>query len=1689
MKRILLIIFILSAGIFSQAQTYNNEWIDYTKTYYKFKVGTTGLYRISEASLATIGLGSTPAEQFQLWRNGEQVSIFTSTATGPLGGGGFIEFWGERNDGKPDRELYKDPTYQLADKHSFQTDTAAFFLTVNTSGPNLRLVNTVNDVAGNSLPAEPYFMHTESMNFRSYISPGYFIDAGEYVHSSSYDRGENWVGNNIYPTSAFKKPHRVYVYNSGPAATFRINLSGNAINQRRYRVKINADSIWGNQLDYLNYERAVVTNIPLTVLNTDSAKIEISNQSSYQFDRMVVSKYELAYPRVFNFGGESNFEFELPANASGNYLEIGNFNYGSTAPVLFDITNGKRYVGDISNPLFVKFALQPSSVDRKLILISLTASNIKAAGTFTTRNFINFAAAANQGDYLIITHPVLNVISGSSNPIQDYKNYRSTTAGGGFAAKVYEIDELVDQFAFGIKKHPSSIRNFLRWSRATYSVAPKFVFLIGHGVVYDQYRYYESHPDMEKLNLIPTFGMPASDILLSAEIGGQIPLTPIGRLSVINGTEVANYLVKVQQYDNAQQIQSPLIKDKGWMKNVVHAIGGNEPNLIAQLTGYYNKYDQIIRDTLYGAKITTFKKTSAETVQQFAGQQLENLFAEGISQITYFGHSSTTVLDFNLDNPEQYSNQGKYPIFIAMGCQAGNFFNFSPARFFVKETLSEKLVLTPERGSIVFLASSHFGIPHYLDIYNTKTYIGESRTHYGKSFGEILKESVIQTFNQTSQSDFYARFHTEQNTLHGDPAIKPNYHLKPDYVIEDPLVKVSPNFISIADTSFKVDAKFLNIGKTINQNIAVEVKRQYPAGNIVTVFKDTIPGIRYQDSLTITLPINPITDKGLNKIIVSLDVDNAVDELYETNNSVTKDVFIFEDDIRPVYPLNFAIINKQNIKLQASTANPLSPSKQYKMEFDTTELFNSPFKRTQSITSIGGVIEFTPGITFVDSTVYYWRVSPLDNLGNPAKWNDASFVYLSNSDPGFNQSHFYQHTKSFGQRIRIDSNSRAWVYKPVINNLFIRSSIYPTGGTYNTDYNVTVNGEILHNGGCNYDELIINVYDPKSFAPMQNDYSANNGFGLYESIVSECGPLRTKNFQYLLSDTGWRRKAMNFLENVVPNGAYVLIRSNTYPYAGVNTYSHVWRGDTAYFGSGVSLYHTLKNQGFSTIDNYDTNRAFVFIYKKNAQNVFTPQAEFTPNIYDRIVMSVNCPTPDTVGYIHSPVFGAAKQWKQLIWRGGTTDQIPGDAPTVDVIGINNTGVEITLLSNLTVSQQDYDISTISAVQYPFLKLRMRNIDSINLTPYQLKYWRLTYVPVPEGALAPNVFFQMKDTFDLGEPLEFKIAFKDISEANFDSLKVKMLLTNASNVTRPLQLSKLRPLLAGDTLHIRYPFSTDSLLGQNSLYLDVNPDNDQPEQFHFNNFMYKNFFVRGDKTNPLLDVTFDGVHILNRDIVSSKPHIVVKLKDESKWMILNDTTGTKLSVRFPDGSLHPYYFLSNDTLKFNAAAAAPNPDNTATIDMLPYFPQDGDYELIVTGKDRSGNTAGNLEYKVGFQVINKPMISNMLNYPNPFTSSTAFVFTITGSEVPQNIKIQILTITGKIVREITKDELGPLHIGRNITEFKWDGSDQYGQKVANGIYLYRVVTNLNGRSLDKYKADEDETDKYFNKGYGKMYLMR
>ncbi len=1708
MKKFLLPILLFTSAL-AYSQAFNNEWINYNRTYYKFKVGATGLYRISQPTLTSLGIGNIPAEQFQLWRNGQQVPIYTTVPTGPMGGTDFIEFWGEMNDGKADSVLYRYPDFQLNDKWSLETDTVSFFLTVNPAGNNLRLAPAANSLPS-AIPPEPYFMVTSGKYFKETINPGYAAVVGSYVYSSVYDQGEGWTSSDI-GTGATRyielSTLSTYTGPGAPAPVLKVNASGNALNPRQFSVKTNGTDSADITMDFFDY---VKTSLPVSVSNisSGSASVEIKNNCPAANDRMVVAQVELTYARTFNFPSgdlSTNFSFELPANPAGNYLEITGFNYGAVSPVVYDFTNGKRYVCDISDPTRAKVLLAPSATSRKLLLFSQNPSLVNSVTSMQQRNFVNYGLAANQGNYLIITHPALS--TGSPNPVEDYRVYRSSVAGGSHNAKIYMIDQLIDQFGLGIKNDPLSIRNFIRWARNNFSAPIKNVFLIGKGLNYVQFRVYENNPDIDKLSFVPTYGFPASDNLLTADPGlNEIPNIPIGRLSVINTGEIAIYLAKVLQYEQQQAFQSPLISDKAWMKNVVHVVGASDSTLGAILQAYMTQYKNIIVDTLYGANVNTFSKITAQPVTQASSERLYNLFQEGIGLITYFGHSSASTLEFNLDNPDQYNNPGKYPVMIALGCNAGNFFNFNTLRLQTKETLSEKFVLANQRGTIGFIASTSLGIVNYLNIYSTKTYTALSTTHYAKSLGEIMKEAITQVYNITTQNDFYARFHCEQSLLHGDPALKMDISMpKPDYVIEDQLVKIIPPFISVAETHFSVDAKFMNLGKAIDKNIVIEVKRTFPDLTTQVIRRDTIPGIRYIDSLYYDIDIVPTRDKGLNKISICVDADNDVDELYETNNCITKDIYIYEDEARPVYPYNYSIVNKQDIKLVASTANPFSGMKQYTMEMDTTEFFNSPFKISRTISSSGGVLEFSPGIPFTDSTVYYWRVAPVPVSGQPV-WNKSSFVYLSStgpnaSDPGFNQSHFYQHTKSGYDRVWLDSASRTIKFGTIYNNLFLRMGTWVTSGAVQeASLSVAVNGIASIRLTNFFQSVVFNVFNPVSFKPWLNvqvspaNWPANLGEGLYKSATPLFfGNYRPFNFEYRYTDSVWRKRAMNFMKDSIPDGYYVVIRNftlyqNTFPDTNSFPQRFIadWIADQSVYGAGNSLYHYLKNAGFGGIDSFYRARPWGFVYKKNDPS-FTPKWLVGEGVFDNPTLSVDCPATDTLGFVTSPLFGPAKAWKQLKWRG-SSESTPGDVTSVDVIGVDNNGAEGILFSNITISQQNFDVSSINATVYPYVKLRLRTQDSIHFTPYQLRYWRITYVPVPEGAIAANIYLKVKDTVDVGEPMDYKIAFKNISEVPFDSLKIKLVITDRNNVPHIIPLPRKRPLPVNDTLQLGAVINTSTIAGLNTMYLEANPDNDQPEQYHFNNFAFRNLYVKPDSLNPLLDVTFDGVHILNRDIVASKPDIIIKLKDEARWMILDDTSLLTLQVRYPNGSLRRFYFNS-DTVRFTPAGQAPNVDNTAAINFRPYFPVDGEYEMLVTGKDKSNNAAGTIQYRVIFEVINKPMISNMLNYPNPFTTSTAFVFTVTGSQVPQNLKIEIMTITGKIVREITKDELGPVHVGRNITEFKWDGTDQYGQKLANGIYLYRVVTNLDGKILEKYRADGDNTDKYFNKGYGKMYLMR
>jgi len=62
----------------------------------------------------------------------------------------------------------------------------------------------------------------------------------------------------------------------------------------------------------------------------------------------------------------------------------------------------------------------------------------------------------------------------------------------------------------------------------------------------------------------------------------------------------------------------------------------------------------------------------------------------------------------------------------------------------------------------------------------------------------------------------------------------------------------------------------------------------------------------------------------------------------------------------------------------------------------------------------------------------------------------------------------------------------------------------------------------------------------------------------------------------------------------------------------------------------------------------------------------------------------------------------------------------------------------------------------------------------------------------------------------------------------------------------------------------------------------------------------------------------------------------------------------------------------------------------------------------------------------------------------------------------------------LIKDIRLDELGAIRIGRNVTEYAWNGKDEFGEQLANGIYLYLVMTSIGGEKVEQRESGADVT---------------
>jgi len=95
-----------------------------------------------------------------------------------------------------------------------------------------------------------------------------------------------------------------------------------------------------------------------------------------------------------------------------------------------------------------------------------------------------------------------------------------------------------------------------------------------------------------------------------------------------------------------------------------------------------------------------------------------------------------------------------------------------------------------------------------------------------------------------------------------------------------------------------------------------------------------------------------------------------------------------------------------------------------------------------------------------------------------------------------------------------------------------------------------------------------------------------------------------------------------------------------------------------------------------------------------------------------------------------------------------------------------------------------------------------------------------------------------------------------------------------------------------------------------------------------------------------------------------------------------------------------------------------------------------------------------------------VIDHVFNYPNPFSTNTEFYFEHNQPNNPLDVLIQVFTVSGKLVKSL---EAVVVSDGFRSQPIAWNSLDDYGDKLAKGVYVYRLkVRAPNGNVVDKFE---------------------
>ena len=1583
-----------SAQMISSTDTLlGNEWIQPGQSYFSFKVVEDGVYRISYETLQNAGIptASIPEDAYQLVHNGQEVPLRIS--------GEYLEFVGQQNRGEIDAFLYEGgEADQLNPYYSLYTDTAVYYLTWG-PGEHRRYSATQADA---SEPAS-WFWQDVLLAFNTTYYKPYELN-NTSVKFAHYVPGEGY-GASLRVTSSYtvETPD---LYTGGPDPVLD---AGFATRDEEHQILVQWN---GMPLDTLLFTGIEARRLHYTLPSAKARNnIRIQGLAGSQ-DRHYLGFVNVRYPRAFTQLPKGWIRLDTFASAQSVTVDSAQLHWAAWNPGL------GQYLS--VNDAAMVFPADDTS--------SWYLSSMDSIQSITTLTPVQFADVSQPGQILFITNPAF------LPEVEQYAAYRASAEGGGWTTTILNSEALTNTFAYGIDRHPLAIKNAIQ-AVAQNSTKEHYIFLIGKSLEYPTKRNDPSLPVW-----LPSFGDPAGDNLLVARGFEDVPAYPVGRLAVTEGEQILEYLQKVKTYEDNQRNLPDTYEDRIWTKRILHLSAGTGP---AQQTIINNALEAMAREAetnLLGAEVKTVSKENTEVLAISQTDEILDALNAGVLLKTYFGHGSVVTTQFVIDQATQLNNAGKNPMMYSLGCYTGNI--HTPIL-----SASENMVLHPTLGAIGYVATSGTGYISSLSIFQQEHYRLLGNEWYGAPFGKVMQQTVAAF---TSQQNVPMQLIREEITYQGDPVIRLNVSQGPDYTFKPQSASISPQLLTTTSDSFTVAITVANLGRTQPDSVMLLIERQTPDGQVSPVYSRRIKSPSAEETLSIKLPVGE-APAGENQLYFTLDPENAIAEWPDPaaeNNNYYGSGFNFRvvsEAIAPTYPTDYAIVFSQDLTLYASVSNGAAAGNTYRIELDTLPDFTSPARLSQSIAIDGALLSWTPGISWIQDQVYYWRVSQ-DSVvnGKPYAWQSSSFLVSDTLGEGWNQSHWGQWDDDTLITLEVDRDSMSYSIRK--NKLLVRNNIADPGTAA-----FWVNEDRIDRlwdigGQPSLAGILIGILDTLGLNPIQNP----DTMPLYGSL-NPIGEPRGA-FQFSTADTSIMDSIFHLLIDVAPEGYYVVVLS-------------LQRGDRSFYPENwlwkspsrqMSLVDYLESQGATKLQTIRDSLSvpYFFVYQKNKRKI---AERIALNKFEWIDTSLTIFSVLNRGVLSSPLIGPVNTWNQLNWKASPEAE---DTMSLEIIPVAADGTEQPALHIDKMGASG--VFSLDSINTPYLRFRWTSWDEVKRTPPALDHFQVIYQGLPDVTWEKASLTSA--TVKAGESIRIRGTYRNVSPHPIGAFRVAASLDKAG-ITVATDTSLHAALAGFEPADFNIDIPAPLYGGDHVWKVELNPRGmlRQAEVNVNNNIAVGTLAVEGDEVAPLLDVTFDGKHLPDLGIASPEPAIGIFLYEDQQSLLLDDTALFTITLIDPAGVEMPVYFSRTDLTFYPALSGQSR--NEARILWQPTFWTDGIYVLKIVAKDKSGNLAGGETYAQRFKIQAQTDLVQVVPYPNPFTTETRWIFTADQNGYLPKLQLSLYQANGQRIRLWDNSALQAKTTGNRVWEFTWDGRSDAGGMAAPGLYFYTVeMQNASGEIL-------------------------